>query len=117
MVVLGAAACLVGPGVGPRWLAAEGPVAARAAADTNGDPLPAGAYLYLLKNVLADWPDREALALLKRCAEAARPAGRLVVLSGVSPDAETAPSPELLMMVLVTNSCDPGAEGLKRMPR
>src|SRR5262249_7652722 len=37
------------------------------------DPLPAGADLYLVKNVLADWPDREALALLKRCAEAARP--------------------------------------------
>ena len=30
------------------------------------DPLPAGADLYLIKNVLADWPDREATALLKR---------------------------------------------------
>ena len=38
------------------------------------DPLPAGADLYLLKNVLGDWPDREALALLRRCAEAAGPA-------------------------------------------
>ena len=35
------------------------------------DPLPAGADLYLLKNVLADWPDREAMVLLSRCAEAA----------------------------------------------
>jgi hypothetical protein len=65
------------------------------------DPLPAGADLYLLKNVLGDWPDREALALLNRCAEAARPAGRVVVLGGVSPDDRGAPSPELLMMVLV----------------
>ena len=40
------------------------------------DPLPAGADLYLLKNVLADWPDAEASALLTRCAEAARPSGR-----------------------------------------
>jgi 2,7-dihydroxy-5-methyl-1-naphthoate 7-O-methyltransferase len=63
------------------------------------DPLPSGADLYLVKNVLADWPDREALALLRRCAEAARPAGRVVVLGGVSPD-EAAP-PELLMLVLV----------------
>ena len=65
------------------------------------DPLPAGADLYLLKNVLADWPDREAMAILSRCAEAARPAGRVVVLGGVSPDEGGGPSPELLMMVLV----------------
>ena len=65
------------------------------------DPLPAGADLYLLKSVLADWPDREALALLRRCAEAARPSGRVVVLGGVSPDEGGIPSPALLMMVLV----------------
>ena len=50
------------------------------------DPLPAGADLYLLKGVLNDWPDREATAILSRCAEAARPAGRVVVLGSVSPD-------------------------------
>ena len=65
------------------------------------DPLPAGADLYLLKSVLFDWPDREALAILRRCAEAARPGGRVVVLGGVSPDEGYDPSPELLMMVLV----------------
>lgn len=66
------------------------------------DPLPAGADLYLLKNVLGDWPDRAAEALLRRCAEAARPAGRLVVLGGVSPDdAAGGANPELLMLVLV----------------
>jgi len=65
------------------------------------DPLPAGADLYLLKSVLGDWPDREATAILRRCAEAARPAARVVVLGGVSPDEGYGPSPELLMMVLV----------------
>jgi 2,7-dihydroxy-5-methyl-1-naphthoate 7-O-methyltransferase len=65
------------------------------------DPLPAGADLYLLKNVLGDWPDRPAMAILRRCAEAAHPAGRLVVLGGVSPVDGRAPSPELLMLVLV----------------
>ena len=30
------------------------------------EPLPAGADLYLLKNVLGDWPDREALVILTR---------------------------------------------------
>jgi hypothetical protein len=50
------------------------------------DPLPAGADLYLLKNVINDWPDREATAILGRCAEGARLSGRVVVLGGVSPD-------------------------------
>jgi len=65
------------------------------------DPLPAGADIYLLKSVLTDWPDREAMTILRRCAEAARPRGRIVVLSGVSPDESGPPSPALLMMVLV----------------
>jgi hypothetical protein len=63
------------------------------------DALPAGADLYLLNKVLADWPDREATAILTRCAEAARPNGRVMVMTGVT-DAET-PDPQLLMMVLV----------------
>jgi SAM-dependent methyltransferase len=65
------------------------------------EPLPAGADLYLLKSVLSDWPDRELVAILRRCAEAARPAGRVVVLNGVVPDEDGGPSPALLMMVLV----------------
>ena len=36
------------------------------------DPLPAGADLYLLKSVLNDWPDEPTVAILRRCAEAAR---------------------------------------------
>jgi hypothetical protein len=50
------------------------------------DSLPARADLYLLSKVINDWPDREAAAILSRCAEAASPAGRIVVLGGVSPD-------------------------------
>jgi 2,7-dihydroxy-5-methyl-1-naphthoate 7-O-methyltransferase len=65
------------------------------------DPLPAGADLYLLKNVLGDWPDPEASTLLRRCAEAARPGGRVVILGGISPEDAAAPSPELLMLLLV----------------
>jgi hypothetical protein len=66
------------------------------------DPLPPGADLYLLKSVLADWPDAEAKTLLTRLADAARPSnGRVVVLGGVKADEDGPPSPELLMMVLV----------------
>lgn len=63
------------------------------------DPLPAGADLYLLRGILNDWPDREATAILRRCAEAARPAGRVVVLKGVGPD--DAPRGLTIEMVLL----------------
>ena len=47
------------------------------------DPLPAGADLYLLRGVINNWDDPEATAILRRCAEAARPAGRVVILKSV----------------------------------
>jgi hypothetical protein len=65
------------------------------------DPLPSGGDVYLLKSVLSDWPDPEAGSILRRCAEAARPHGRVVLLNGVSPDDADGPAPDLLMMVLV----------------
>jgi 2,7-dihydroxy-5-methyl-1-naphthoate 7-O-methyltransferase len=71
------------------------------AAQTFFDPLPSGADLYMLKSVLSDWPDQEARTILERCAEAARPAGRIVLVNGVSPDGPNSPNPNLLMMVLV----------------
>ncbi len=64
------------------------------------DPLPPGADLYLLKSILNDWPDHEALLILSRCAEAARPTGRVVILRGVIPDDST-PSlltPEMILL-------------------
>jgi SAM-dependent methyltransferase len=49
------------------------------------DPLPAG-DLYVLSKVLNDWPDEPTVAILRRCAEAARPGGRIAVLGGVAAD-------------------------------
>jgi hypothetical protein len=63
------------------------------------DPLPVGADIYLLRGILNDWPDTEALAILKRCVEAARPNGRVVVLKSVSPDDE--PRGIMIEMVLL----------------
>jgi 2,7-dihydroxy-5-methyl-1-naphthoate 7-O-methyltransferase len=63
------------------------------------DLLPAGADLYLLRGILNDWPDPEAIAILSRCAEAARPTGRVVVLKGIVPD--EAPRDLSIEMVLV----------------
>ena len=62
------------------------------------DALPAGADLYLLKSVLNDWPDEPTVAILRRCAEAASPAGTVVVLGGVSPD--DAPRPLAIDMLV-----------------
>jgi hypothetical protein len=78
----------------PRTAARSAPIFAEAGvsdrAATAGqsffDPLPPGADVYLLKSVLNDWPDAEALAILRRCAEAARPGGRVLLLSGVIAD-------------------------------
>lgn len=72
---------------------------ATAVAQSFFDPLPAGKDLYMLKKVLDDWPDPEAGVILKRCADAASPSGRVAILSGVMPDNDA--PPELLMMVLV----------------
>jgi hypothetical protein len=63
------------------------------------DSLPGGADIYLLRGIVNDWPDREATALLSRCAEAARPTGRVVVLGGVVP--EGAPRRLTIEMVLL----------------
>ena len=92
----------------PRTVARSGQIFAAAgvadrvtvAGQSFFDPLPAGADLYLLKSVLADWPDPEAAALLRRCAEAARPAGRVVIVSGIYPET-SAGDGDLLMMVLL----------------
>jgi 2,7-dihydroxy-5-methyl-1-naphthoate 7-O-methyltransferase len=52
------------------------------------DPLPAGADLYLLRKVINDWPDPQAVAILRRCTEAARPGGLVAVRGGVAPHDE-----------------------------
>jgi hypothetical protein len=62
------------------------------------DPLPAGADLYLLKSVLNDWPDEPTVAILRRCAQAARPDSSIVVLGGVSAD-ETPRALDIDMLV------------------
>lgn len=47
------------------------------------EPLPAGADAYLLFDILHDWDDENADRILRRCAEAARPDGRVLVIEAV----------------------------------
>ncbi|MGH3437402.1 MAG: methyltransferase [Sciscionella sp.] len=44
------------------------------------DALPAGGDVYVPSNVIHDWGDDEATAILRRCAEAVGDRGRLVVI-------------------------------------
>lgn len=62
------------------------------------DELPAGSDLYILRGILNDWPDEETRAILKRCADAARPNGRVLVLKGLR--SETEPKRLMIEMVL-----------------
>lgn len=52
------------------------------------DALPAGGDVYVLAQVVHDWPDEEAVTILRRCAEAAGAAGHVVLVERlVDPDA------------------------------
>ncbi len=87
----------------PRTVARSAPIFQKAGVSDRAtvigqsffDPLPAGCDLYVLKNVLGDWPDTECTAILKRCAGGARPHGRVITFASSRPD------PELLMLILV----------------
>ncbi|WP_370933926.1 methyltransferase [Amycolatopsis sp. cg13] len=48
------------------------------------DPLPAGADVYVLVDILHNWDDDNARLVLKRCAEAAGPSGRILAIEAVS---------------------------------
>ncbi|KAF8581482.1 S-adenosyl-L-methionine-dependent methyltransferase [Ramaria rubella] len=48
----------------------------------TGQPVK-GAAIYILSNILHDWPDKDALAILKHIADAMTPASRLLVIEVV----------------------------------
>ncbi|MET9549111.1 methyltransferase [Streptomyces sp. NPDC006627] len=56
------------------------------------DPLPADADVYLLCSVLHDWPDRDAARILRRCVQAARAHGRILVSERIIPDSVPLPA-------------------------
>ncbi|MBY8854888.1 hypothetical protein K7711_00185 [Nocardia sp. CA2R105] len=47
------------------------------------DPLPAGAGGYVLSGVLHDWDDPHAARILERCAQAAAPTGRVLLVDNI----------------------------------
>ncbi|SER68315.1 methyltransferase [Streptomyces qinglanensis] len=66
--------------------------------------VPAGADVYLLKHVLASWPDEECVRILRACGRAAPAGGRLLVVNGLIPEGNE-PHPgkthDMLMMTVL----------------
>ena len=63
------------------------------------DAVPAGADAYLLSRVLHDWPDDDAVRILRTCRSAMRPDSRLVVVEAVVPE-RACDDPEAVRMDL-----------------
>jgi SAM-dependent methyltransferase len=72
------------------------------------ESVPAG-DLYLLKHVLRDWPDEDAERLLSRCADAAAPGGRLLIvdwLIGPPNEPDPAKVTDLFVMLVLLGGRD-----------
>jgi SAM-dependent methyltransferase len=67
------------------------------------DPLPSGADAYLLSDVLHDWDDGDAKAILRRCAEAAGDRGKILVIGEYGPDGESPSTATDLRMFVFLN--------------
>lgn len=67
------------------------------------DALPSGADVYVLSRVLNDWDDTHAVAILQRCADAARPSGRILIVEegNISDPDENAVGTEMDLRMLV----------------
>jgi SAM-dependent methyltransferase len=73
----GAAELLEEQGVADRCTVADGGLF---------DPVPEGGDAYILKHILHDWPEPQALEILRNVRKAIRPGGRLLVMEMVVPD-------------------------------
>ncbi|QGK69012.1 methyltransferase [Allosaccharopolyspora coralli] len=65
------------------------------------DPLPARGDHYVLSSIVHDWPDAEAVEILRRCAEAAGSTGRVIVIESHTPEAGSFTEMNLRMLVLL----------------
>jgi hypothetical protein len=91
---------LPGPAAEARRVLADASVIHRCeiVAGSFFEPLPAGAGGYMLSGVLHNWDDEHAVAILRRCAEAAGASGRVLVLQDLG---ASGPSTEMDLRMLV----------------
>ncbi|WAL93039.1 methyltransferase [Streptomyces sp. Je 1-369] len=92
----GAAGFLAEQGVSERCTIADGGLF---------DAVPAGGDAYILKHILHDWPEPQALEILRNVRKAMNPGGRLLVMEMVVPDKANGPHSgklvDLWLMLLV----------------
>ncbi|WP_242614666.1 methyltransferase [Actinomadura roseirufa] len=91
-----------GPAADARAALAEAGVAGRAEVVVGSffDALPAEGGGYVLANVLHDWGDEDCARILRRCAQAAGRAGRVMVIERVPDDERPESSMDLRMLVM-----------------
>jgi hypothetical protein len=70
------------------------------------EALPAGADAYLLCAIIHDWDDEHALAILRRCAAAAGPAGRVFVIEKIGHDGATPNTAMELRLLVFMNGAE-----------
>ncbi|WP_409180328.1 methyltransferase [Amycolatopsis sp. VS8301801F10] len=76
-----------------------------AAGDFLADPLPPDRDVYVLKSVLCDWGDDDAVRILRACSRAMRADSVLLVIDLVLPEGNARPDPVALMSDLCTLAC------------
>ncbi len=76
------------------------------------DPLPAGAGGYVLSAILHDWDDEPAVAILRRCAEAAGRDGAVLVIEAIGVDGESPNTAMDLRMLVYTGGRERGLREL-----
>jgi hypothetical protein len=87
------------------------------AAGSFFESVPAGADAYLLKNIVHDWDDETAIAILRRCREAIVDTGKLLVIERViRPANEPDPAKFLdLTMLVMLGGRERTAEDFERI--
>ncbi len=63
--------------------------------------VPIGADVYLLKNILHDWPDQECLTILQNCRRAMRPDGKVLVIERIMPESTDPEQAETFFVDLI----------------
>lgn len=82
------------------------------------EAIPAGADWYVVRHVLHNWGDDEAVALLARCREAMAPGGRVLVVEGVLLPGDVLDTVRLLdleMLVLTRDGRERSKPELRRL--
>ncbi len=68
------------------------------------ESVPAGADAYLMRRILHDWPDAEAVTILRRCRMAMRPDARLLLIESVVGAPNEDPQSKFLDLVMLVSA-------------